>query len=81
LSNTGIVLVRNQKCPILGRVSMNITVVDLTEVEDALVGDEVMIISNKLNDTSLVELAHKCKTIPYELLVHLPESLRREVIE
>jgi alanine racemase len=82
LSNKGVVLVNNKECPILGRVSMNITVIDLSKVKDAKIGDEVVLISSNLKDkNSLVNLAKTCRTIPYELMVHLAESLKREVVE
>jgi alanine racemase len=82
LSNTGVVQVRGKECSILGRVSMNITLIDLTNAKDAQVGDEVIIISNLDEDkNSLVNLAKLAGTIPYELMVHLAESLRREVID
>ena len=41
LSNRGHVLIGERQCPVLGRVSMDYTTVDLTQVPDAVVGDEV----------------------------------------
>ncbi len=80
LSNLGTVKVKDQQCRILGRVSMNITTVDLSDVE-AEVGDPVELISaNPQAKNSLAELAKKANTIPYELLVHLAESLKREIV-
>jgi alanine racemase len=82
LSNNGIVLIGSKECSILGRVSMNIIVVDLSKVKEPKVGDEVVIISNSLGDSNnAVELATRCETIPYELLVHLAESLKREIVD
>jgi alanine racemase len=81
LSNKGFVKVGNEFCPIIGRVSMNITVVDLTKVSDVKVGNKVLIYSDQPTDkNSLVNAAKTANTIPYELMVKLAESVRREVI-
>ena len=44
LSNTGVVLVKEKRCKILGRVSMDMIVIDLTDVSRVEIGDEVVII-------------------------------------
>lgn len=81
LSNKGVVLVGGVECPIIGRVSMNITTVDLSAVKNPYVGQEVTVFSNKPQDkNSLQNSAKLCETIIYELLVHLHPSTRREVV-
>ena len=47
LSNLGKVIVREQFAPIVGRVSMDLTLVDVTGVEAASIGDEVVIIGRQ----------------------------------
>lgn len=47
LSNRGHVLVRGKKCPIIGRVSMDYTTIDLTEVPDVEYGEEVVYIGSQ----------------------------------
>lgn len=80
LSNKGSVLVNRTVCPILGRVSMNMTTIDISNVKSPKVGDEVTIYSDGQSDANnLVNVAKTAGTIPYELLVHLAESIRREV--
>lgn len=80
LSSKGVMVVRGVSCPILGRVSMNMTTIDLSAVNDAKVGDEVEIYSaNKTAANSIDQSAKLCGTIPYELLVHLSESIYRKV--
>ncbi|HEX7017282.1 MAG TPA: alanine racemase [Patescibacteria group bacterium] len=80
LSNKGWVQIGDVFCPIIGRVSMNITVVDLTPAPDAKVGERVVIFSDQPGDkNSLVNSAATAGTIPYELMVKLAESVRREV--
>lgn len=82
LSRIGSFIVKEQNCPIIGRVSMNITAIDITSVKNPKVGDKVIIFSKKPKDINSIENCAKiCKTIPYELLIHLsPTSIRREVI-
>lgn len=81
LSNQGLMMVKGQACPILGRVSMNMTTIDITGVENPQVGDQVTIYSRDLiTPNSLAAAAQLAGTIPYELLVHLAESVRRTVV-
>ncbi len=82
LSNKGSVLIKNIFCPILGRVSMNLSVVDVTNVQNIAVGDEVVVYSDNPNHiNSLYNSAKICDTFPYELLVYLHTSTKRMVIE
>lgn len=81
LSNKGSVLVNGTACPILGRVSMNMTTIDVSKVKNPKVGDEVIVYSeNPSSCNSFGNAAKAAGTIPYELLVHLAESVRREII-
>lgn len=78
LSNKGVVKIRGKFCPIVGRVSMNLTSVDVSKVPNIKVGDEAIIISDKhSNPNSVINIAKTCKTIPYEILVHIQPSLKR----
>lgn len=80
LSNKGSVLIKGIRCPILGRVSMNMTTIDLSGVKNPQVGDEAIIFSdNQSDENSLIHAAAVAGTIPYEILVHLAESVRREI--
>lgn len=81
LSNNGWVLVNNTACRIVGRVSMNITTVDLTEIKSPKVGQEVVVYSNKASDpNSLSKVAKAIDTTPSEVLSRLVFSTRREVV-
>ena len=55
LSNRGYVLIRGRKCPILGRVSMDYTTVDLSTVPEAECGDEVVYIGRQGEETILLQ--------------------------
>ena len=82
LSNTGSVTINEISCPVIGRVSMNITTVDVTEVENPLINQEVIVISYNPHDpNSILQIAANCDTIPHEVLVHLAPSTRRIITE
>ncbi|MFO0752250.1 MAG: alanine racemase [Thermodesulfovibrionales bacterium] len=77
-SNNAEVLVRGKRAPVVGRVCMDLTMVDVTEVPDAEEGDEVVIVGRQ-GELSLdaAELARRADTIPYELLIALGSKARR----
>lgn len=78
LSNVGSLTISGAIVPIVGRVSMNITMVDVTELPDAKRDDMVTIISDNPEDPNSIEnIAKLCKTISYEILVHIPGHLKR----
>lgn len=79
LSNNGFFTIRNTPCPIVGRVSMNITSLDVTDMQpEVALREEVVAISKERDDVNSCEsLAQRCQTIPYEMLVHIPSTLRR----
>lgn len=81
LSNKGSVLVNGIACPIIGRVSMNITTVDLSNVSNPFIGQEVVVYSDNPNDPNSIKNAAKiCKTIPYDILIGLTASIKRIII-
>jgi alanine racemase len=78
LSNRGFVKLKKTFCSILGNVCMNLTIIDITKVPNARVGDRVEIISNRARSpNSINSIAQEINTIPYELLVKLAESTKR----
>lgn len=82
LSNIGTFFVHQSPCPIIGRVSMNMTTIDVTDSEETVrVGDEVIAISAERGSANSCEsIARQCGSIPYEILVHIPSTLRRNYI-
>jgi alanine racemase len=91
LSNTGLIQVGPNRtlCPMVGRVSMNITSIDVSkivggvgDVSGVKIGDAVTVISNNATDpNSIVSIAKKCGTITYEIAVKIPEHLKRTVVD
>jgi alanine racemase len=68
LSNRGEVLVRGRRVPVVGRVSMDLVTIDVTDVEDATLGDEVVLLGRQGGDEiTAEELARKLDTISYEV--------------
>ena len=68
LSNRGEVLVRGRRAPVVGRVSMDLVTIDVTDIEDASLGDEVVLLGRQGGDEIRVEeLAAKLDTISYEV--------------
>jgi alanine racemase len=83
LSNKGFVLIGESRvpCPIIGRVSMNITIIDVTNIPNVIVGMPVIVISNNpADENSIVKIAEKCKTITYEIAVKIPGQLKRVIV-
>lgn len=81
LSGKGIFTINNQVAPLVGRVSMNISSCDITDLEVNL-GDVVTAISDNPEDKNSVEnIAKISETLPYEILVNIPPHLRRVLIE
>lgn len=69
LSNRSMVLVRGQRCPVVGRVCMDMTLVDVTAVPGVTPGDEVVLIGRQGEGAVLAhDLAAWAGTIPYEIL-------------
>jgi alanine racemase len=61
----GWVMVQGQRAAIIGRVSMNLTVVDVTEIHGVSVGDEVVVLGDGITADDHARLAH---TISYEIV-------------
>lgn len=81
LSQKGVVKVGGEYCPIIGSVSMNITTIDVSSIKDPVVGQEVEIISRDpkaLN--SIGNIAKTVETMPYEIMVHLASTTRRDIL-
>lgn len=80
-SNNGSVLIRGRECPILGRVSMNMFVVDVSELEIVNLEDEVVILGlqNKAKITAET-MASRIGTINYEITTKISSLLPRVII-
>jgi len=78
LSNRARVIVRGEYAPVVGRVSMDLTTVDVGHIPGVSVGDEVILIgSNNGKNVDAVELARLCETVPYEILCGISQRVPR----
>ena len=69
LSNQGWVLVRGQQAPIVGRISMDHAVADVTDIAGVERGDEVVLIGEQGEEkVTAADMARLCGTIAYEVL-------------
>ncbi|HEX5726746.1 MAG TPA: alanine racemase C-terminal domain-containing protein, partial [Longimicrobiaceae bacterium] len=74
----GEVLVRGRRVPILGRISMDVTVVDLTGLPEVEPGEAATLIGRDGGEEITVdEVAARCGTISYEILTGLGRRLPR----
>ena len=77
-SNRGSFLVRGQRCPILGRVTMDQTIVDVTEVPSVVVGDIATILGAQGADRiTVAEFCAWSDCIPWEALCTLTQRVQR----
>jgi alanine racemase len=82
LSNRGAFLVDGAVCPIVGRVAMNMTEIDLSQARDAHVGSRVTLIGRDGDaSVSADDWAAWADTINYEIVTRLPGELAREYVD
>ncbi|KKU80854.1 MAG: Alanine racemase [Parcubacteria group bacterium GW2011_GWA1_47_8] len=78
LSNNAEVVVCGMRAPILGRVSMDMIVIDVTDVPSIKVGDEVTLIGREgKEEVSADEIAVRAGTSAYEILTRLNPLIKR----
>lgn len=78
LSNRAQVLIHGQRCPVLGRVTMDQTIVDVTHVPDAAVGQPVVLVGRQQSaEISLTEFSRWADTIPWETLCSVTKRVPR----
>ncbi len=81
LSSRGRVIVHERCAPMVGNVSMDITLIDVTKVSVA-VGDEVTIIGgSREHCITASEHASLARTIPYEVLCNISKRVPRMYVE
>lgn len=78
LSNKGYVIIKGKRCKIIGRVCMNITMVDATSVSDIKVGDQVVLIGQQGRGVVTVDdMATALQTINYEIVTRINPRIDR----
>jgi alanine racemase len=72
------VLVRGQRCAVLGRVTMDLMMVDVSRIDNVQVGDEVVLMGRDgKEEISCAELSKKSSTIPWEITTRIGARVRR----
>ncbi|MBI5682243.1 MAG: alanine racemase [Deltaproteobacteria bacterium] len=81
LSNKGEMLVRGTRARVAGVVCMDLTMLDVTDINDVQEGDEVTVIGRDGKEEILVEeLSEKAGTIPYEIMCNIGKRVPRVYI-
>jgi alanine racemase len=81
LGNRFSVLVRGQRAPLVGRISMDQAVIDVTEIPDVSPGDEVVLLGKQgSEEISAVDHSEASGTIPWEVFTRIGQRVRRIAI-
>ena len=81
LSNRAYVLIRGERAPVVGAVSMDYTTIDVTEIPDVTVGEEVTVIGScGKRRIGAEDLARTIGTIPYEITARLGRRVARVAV-
>ena len=81
LSPGGDMLVRGQRAPIRGVICMDTTMIDLTEIPNATVGDVVTVIgADRAESISAWDIARRLDTIPYEIFTSISDRVPRRTV-
>jgi alanine racemase len=79
LSNRGRVIVREHYAPIVGRISMDLTLVDVTGIPGIAVGDEVILLGTCDGmSVDALEHAELANSTPYEILCNISKRVPRK---
>ncbi len=80
-SGRGVVLVRGKRCPIVGRICMNMCMVDVTRVAHVKAGDEVVLLGQQGRECVTAEdLAERMGSINYEVVARLNPLIKKVVL-
>jgi alanine racemase len=72
------VLVRGQRCPLLGRVTMDLMMIDVSKIDNVQLGDEVVLMGcDATEEISCAELADRAGTITWEIITRIGSRVQR----
>jgi alanine racemase len=78
ISGRGMVLVGGRRCAILGRVTMDLIMVDVSDVPGVALGDEVVLIGRQKDEQiAVAEVAEWASTIPWEIFTGIGSRVPR----
>jgi alanine racemase len=72
------ILIRGRRCALLGRVTMDLIMIDASDIDDVQVGDEVVLMGRQGDaEISCAELADRARTITWEITTRIGSRVRR----
>jgi alanine racemase len=78
LGNSFSLLVRGERAPLVGRISMDLAVLDVTDIDGVAAGDEVVILGSQGAETiTALDHAEAAGTIPWEVFTRIGARVRR----
>lgn len=81
-SSRATMMVDGKPVPVVGRVSMDLTTIDLHDVPQARIGDQVTVMDDDpLSPASVYALSELANTIPYELFTKIGSRVKRVAVE
>jgi alanine racemase len=82
LSNRGYAIVRGRRARIVGSISMDLSLLDVTDIPGTNIGDEVVLMGQADHcSISAVEIAQLLDTVPYEILCSIGKRVPRIYVE
>jgi alanine racemase len=79
-SNNSFALINGQKCPQIGRVTMNLIVIDVSHLKNVKIGDEAVLIGKqKSEEITATTFGSFAKTNCYEALTRLNSNIKRQI--
>lgn len=82
LSNRGYAIVRGRRARIVGSISMDLSLLDVTDIPGTNIGDEVMLLGAEDHASiSAVEVAQLLDTVPYEVLCSIGKRVPRIYVD
>jgi len=77
-SGQGEVLIHGKRCPVLGRICMNLTIIDISKLNKVKINDKVVLIGKQgKEEITAEEMAQKTKTINYEVVTRINPLIPR----
>ncbi|MGE5108508.1 MAG: alanine racemase, partial [Sphingobacteriales bacterium] len=74
----GFMLVNGRRAPVIGNICMDMTMLDITGIENVNEGNKVIVFGNSL---SVTEIAKAAETIPYEIMTGISQRVKRIYFE
>ncbi len=77
LSNKAVVMVKGKYAPVIGNITMDMSMIDVSQIKDINIGDEVIVFGGGFDRISITQTALKAGTIPYEITTLITKRVRR----